>query len=251
MTATPPLPATGAEVARVRAAPQRDGAGLDEARSDRAGPDGTHPAGPRRTKAARTEAALKAAARRVFARKGFLNAKISEISAKAGRASGSFYNHFASKEAVLEALLADWIAEAGQELAGHGSKHDLSDPEHMRWHVAVVWNTYKAHLAEIRALQEAAIVNETFAARLSELRFAETRVLRDHLEEMRRNGCRLPGDNDLVASAMMAMINGFCQTWLLTDGEPAGRTLDDEEAVDTLTAFILHGIASPPAKPGA
>uniref|UniRef100_A0AAU2JWT1 TetR/AcrR family transcriptional regulator n=1 Tax=Streptomyces sp. NBC_00049 TaxID=2903617 RepID=A0AAU2JWT1_9ACTN len=205
----------------------------------------SQPGSSRKAQAARTEKALKEAARRVFAEKGFLNAKISEISAEAGRASGSFYNHFPSKESVLEALLTDWISEARRHLTGHGDSHDLSDPEHLRWHVAVVWHMYKNHRPEIRALHEAAIVNDVFARRLAELQLAETRVLREHLQDMQDNGCSLPGKVDLVASAMMAMLNEFSRSWLLADGRPAGRAPGDDEAIDTLTAFILHGIAGP------
>lgn len=200
----------------------------------------------RKAQAARTEAALKEAARTVFARKGFLNAKVSDIATEAGRASGSFYNHFPSKESVLESLVTDWINDAGRELTGHGNTHDLSDPEHLRWHVAVVWNTYKAHRPEIRALQEAAIVNDAFARRLATLHFEETQVLREHLAEMRGSGCLLPGEIDLVASAMMGMLNEFCRTWVLAEGEPVGRPLSDDEAINTLTSFILHGITGPP-----
>jgi AcrR family transcriptional regulator len=194
----------------------------------------------RKQQAGRTEAALKAAAREVFARKGFLAAKISDITAAAGRASGSFYNHFPSKEALLEALLEDWIAEAGAELNGHGEEHDLAEREHLRWHVAVVWHTYRRHRAEIRAMQEAALVDEGFAARIAGLRHRETAVLREHLEAMRAGGVTLPGEVDLVASAMIATLNEFCRVWLIED---APRPLDDDQAIDTLTAFILHGIA--------
>ncbi|MFI6346679.1 TetR/AcrR family transcriptional regulator [Streptomyces sp. NPDC050560] len=200
----------------------------------------------RRARAARTEAAFKEAARAVFARKGFINAKIGDIAAEAGRAAGSFYNHFPSKEAVLEALVTDWVDAAGRELTGHGTDHDLSDPEHLRRHVAVVWHTYRAHLPEIRALQEAALVNDAFARRLDALQYAESEVLRQHLADMRSAGAELPGPVDLVASAVLALLNEFSRTWLLSGAAAGGRCPTDEEAVDTLTRFILHGLAGGP-----
>lgn len=80
----------------------------------------------RKARAAQTEGSLKEAARRVFARSGYLDAKITDITTEAGRSVGSFYRHFAGKEEVLQALLADWIAQAGAELTIHDAADDLS-----------------------------------------------------------------------------------------------------------------------------
>src|SRR5450759_3331306 len=106
----------------------------------------------------RARAALKEAGRRVFARSGYLDAKITDITAEAGRSVGSFYKHFAGKEELLTALLADWTAQAGEELAGHQAGDDLSEEPALRARVAAYWHTYRAHLPDIRALGQAAHV---------------------------------------------------------------------------------------------
>ena len=59
----------------------------------------------------RTEAAFLAAAKRVFAEKGYFNAKITDICAAAGKSTGSFYNYYDNKEALLEQLAEEFIDE--------------------------------------------------------------------------------------------------------------------------------------------
>ena len=90
----------------------------------------------RTEQAASTEAALKDAARRVFARQGYLNTKITDITAEAGRAAGSFYNHFTGKEELLTALLTDALAESDAAIFASDSQHeaDFSDRDVVRWH---------------------------------------------------------------------------------------------------------------------
>ena len=53
----------------------------------------------------RRRAELVAAARVVFERDGFLNARLSDITAEANCSTGSFYTYFTSKEEILQAVI--------------------------------------------------------------------------------------------------------------------------------------------------
>jgi AcrR family transcriptional regulator len=56
---------------------------------------------------------LLAAARTLFARQGVDSTRINEITDEADVGFGSFYNHFAGKGAILEAVMADTVAAQG------------------------------------------------------------------------------------------------------------------------------------------
>jgi AcrR family transcriptional regulator len=64
-----------------------------------------------------TRAKLIGAARRLFARQGVDNTRINEITDEADVGFGSFYNHFKSKEEIVEAVLAETIAAQGAAVA--------------------------------------------------------------------------------------------------------------------------------------
>lgn len=60
-----------------------------------------------------TRSKLLEAARTLFARQGVDKTRINEITNEADVGFGSFYNHFESKEAIVEAVLAETIAAQG------------------------------------------------------------------------------------------------------------------------------------------
>ena len=60
-----------------------------------------------------TRARLVQAARTLFARQGLENTRINEITDEADVGFGSFYNHFESKAAIVEAVLMETVAARG------------------------------------------------------------------------------------------------------------------------------------------
>jgi len=64
----------------------------------------------------RTRSALIEAGRRVFADRGVEGATIQQITDTADVAKGSFYNHFASHDEILRAVVADTLGQLGQHL---------------------------------------------------------------------------------------------------------------------------------------
>ncbi|MEV6300994.1 TetR/AcrR family transcriptional regulator [Actinoplanes sp. NPDC051861] len=190
-------------------------------------------AGIRRQQAVQTEAELKAAAIRVFERVGYLNAKITDITVEAGRATGMFYKHFASKEKLLEALLVDLLAEGDVSAEQPDHPTDFRDRAAIRWHVAAYWGFYRRHRAVMTALQQAAIVDEGFAQRSRELLEPDLGHIAGHLA-----GLDLPGDPLVAASLFTMTVSTTAANWH-SGGWPG---LDENAAVETVTSFLHTGL---------
>ena len=195
----------------------------------------------RRDKAAETEAALKEAAKRVFAAKGYLNTKITDITQEAGRAAGSFYNHFAGKEELLIALLADLARDSDQQAAGEDHLSDFSDPAAVRWHVRQYWEFYRANAPTMLALRQAAMVNDDFAAAYANFGATQASDVEGHLEYVTAAGLRLPANTQLTIAMMYQLIDNFAQMWLLTPPPAGWNPPSDEEAIEGLTRFVYRG----------
>ncbi len=181
------------------------------------------------------------AARQVFAQKGYLNAKISDITKAAGRSPGSFYNYYENKEQLLEALLdqfsTDVVEGALEEKTG--------DPlDGIRGAVRAYWVNYKKYLPEIIGVFQLSMTDETFAARWRANRAAGIRAILVGLASADRSGSRIDGDPDLLASALVSMLEGFCWTWLAMGGESGVKRPDDEAAIETLATVWYRAVYS-------
>jgi len=78
---------------------------------------GTEPSDRQARRRKETRARLVRAAAALFARKGVDNTRINEITDQADVGFGSFYNHFKSKEEIVEAVLTETLAAQGAAVA--------------------------------------------------------------------------------------------------------------------------------------
>lgn len=183
----------------------------------------------RAEQAAETRAALIEAAKRLFATRGYLNTKVTDITAEAGRAAGSFYTYFAGKEELLQALLRD-LGTAGDRYATTAEhKADFSDPDAIRFHVAAYWRVYHEHAATMLALSQAALVDENFARTLREFRRAQFDDMRDHLDHV----VNLPASPEVSLTVFGALLDGLARTW---------AEIPEDEAVETVTRFVYRAL---------
>jgi AcrR family transcriptional regulator len=187
-----------------------------------------------------TDEAFKEAARIVFARDGYLNAKISDIAAEAGRSAASFYNYYDTKADLLIALAEEFHAEA-TSLAVLPFRAGLPRPEALREAVAGFWQTYAKRRGELIGIFQAAMVEGRFRDRWLELRGeAITRIAGEVRAAQAAGYC--PGiDPVLTASALSAMLEHFCYIWLGQGGEK-GVAFDDERALDAVATIWVKAV---------
>lgn len=176
--------------------------------------------------ASRTRADLLTAAKRLFGERGYLDTKVTDIAAAAGRAVGSFYSHFRDKEQLLTVLRDELAEPPAPAPAG-------DDP--IRDHVTACWTTLRTHRPTAIALLQSATAAAPASGRLRDELTTWTAPLRKHLENRRDRGEPLPGDPELVATAVGFMLAGLNHTL------PTG----DDRVPDAVTNLVLHGLAGP------
>lgn len=104
------------------------------------------------------------AARRVFERDGFLNVKITDITAEAGVAAGSFYTYFDSKEETFKVLL-----EINRDDLLHPHLQDEDDQDHsddplesIRRATRAYFESYQRNTGLMRIFEQMAAMDEEF-----------------------------------------------------------------------------------------
>jgi AcrR family transcriptional regulator len=80
------------------------------------------------TRGEATRSQLVAIARRMFAERGYEDTSIEAVLREAGVSRGSLYHHFASKEALFEAVAEDVETSIGEQAVADAQAAGLTDP---------------------------------------------------------------------------------------------------------------------------
>jgi AcrR family transcriptional regulator len=187
-----------------------------------------------------TREALVAAARRVFERDGYLDARITDITAEAGVATGSFYNHFEGKAEVFAAVMAEVHEETLHP--------QLEQPAPAEDPVAIIEAANRAYLKAYRRnaklmglIDQVALIDDDFRR----LRLARANAFAERnargIRRLQADGLADPGLDPLLAShAVNAMVSRMASMVFVH-----GARIPFESLVATLTRLWANALRIP------
>lgn len=204
--------------------------------------------GPRSRKGVRTRARLLDAAKEIFEEHGWFDARISDISERAGVSHGSFYHYFESKEQAFREVAATVDRELSAPLEDIILDPASDDPPHHRIRQAI-GRHFERYAREARILgvieQVSRHDEEVNAVRVA-LHGRATEQITESLRELQARGMVDPTlDPALTAAALGALTYRFAEMWLV-QGAVDVSLEDGVEQVARLVTNAL-GITSPGA----
>jgi TetR/AcrR family transcriptional regulator len=184
------------------------------------------------------------AAERLFAERGFDSVSISDVAREAGVCKANVFHHFATKQALYEAVLMRSCAELGEEIERRlSSKADAALPVS---HFLVWYRDYlRAHPSTARLLFREVTGNPDLAE--SGPVFPVLSRLFDnvvaHVRDARDAGVfRADANPTVVASLMLGVTLFDSQTEHLRTHMRAWHDVGDETYVDLLTDVLMRGV---------
>ena len=215
-----------------------------------AAPEGGPKVSPRSTKGVRTRERLVEAAKEIFEEHGFLNARISDISERAGQSHGSFYYYFDSKEEIFREV----AISVDKSLFAPLDDVILSDAVLMPSH-ARVKEAMRRHLESFR--KEARMLSliehvSRFDAEVNALKLARHKQLTSRVAEVirrlqRRKLADPKLDAEITAAALGALTHRFAELWFVHGAVDC--TFKD--GVDQLTRLFINAVQLKDPEPKA
>jgi len=208
----------------------------------------TRPSVPRSAKGARTRARLVQAAKDIFAEQGLPDARIVDITERAGVSYGSFYNYFDSKEELFREIAAevDGLLRAPMDDVILARRSDLSPQDRIREAIRRHYQSYRDEAGFLGAIEQAARLDTEVGATRARRQRDDTRLVAKSIRALQRHGLAdAELDPTVAAAALGAMTYRFGELWLAQ----GGIDCDFETGVDTITRLYINALGLS-ARPG-
>ncbi len=203
--------------------------------------EGTRPNGPRSRKGALTRARLLAAAKEIFEEDGFFDARISDISERAGLSHGSFYHYFDSKEEVFREVAAAVDAELSEPLGSVILDRSSSATprerirEAMRRHL----ESYRDEARIMGVIEQVARYDEQVNAMRRARHQQDLEQVADSIRHLQLRGLADASLHPTIAAAGLGgMTWRFAEMWLVE----GVLTCSFDDGVEQLTALFVNAL---------
>ena len=173
---------------------------------------------PRSVKGERTRARLLAAAKEIFEENGFLDARISDISQRAGLSHGSFYHYFDSKEEVFREV-AFAVEERLSAPVGAVILDQLSHAtprERIREAIRQHLECYREEARIMGVIEQMSRYDAQLNAARAERHLHYNKQVADSIRQLKRRGLADPNLDPVLAAAIVgSMTSRFPELWLV------------------------------------
>lgn len=159
-----------------------------------------------------------AAARKLFAERGYFACKVADIAASSGMSAGNVYWHFPTKEAILQAILAEGLTTALETMTAEVAAEYGPARRKLDLLVDRTFALYEAH-AEFAVIL-GGLMGQGGQELIRSLGFDMREIggryhanLRRVFAEARAEGAITPADPDLLVAFYFAFFNGLLITY--------------------------------------
>lgn len=192
-------------------------------------------------KGALTRARILAAAKEVFEEDGFLDARISDITARARVAQGTFYAYFTSKQEVFREVALRVDEELGAPLGGVilDRSSTAAPGERIRAAMRLYLERYRQEARIMGVIEQVSRHDPIVAAARAERHVEERTLVANSIARLQHRGFIDSRLNPTVTAAVLgSMTNRFPEMWL-----SEGRLdCDFDEGVEHLTLIYMNAL---------
>ena len=199
------------------------------------------PSGPESRRGLESRVRLVDAAKQIFEEDGFLDARISDITQRAGMSHGSFYYYFDSKEEIFrEVALAvddELSAPLGDVVLAQASNVPASD--RIRAALALHFEAYRAEARIMGVIEQVSRYDDHINAMRQERHRRSSEQIAESIRQLQKRNLADPDlDPDVTSAALGAMTYRFAELWLVQ----GALDCSFETAVDQLARIFVNAL---------